>query len=88
MDENVLATAAIRLDESVTFGRVKPLHSTCRHFSISILKQWRQLAPRYRSAAFSETARQSRHGSQSRDQIFCPKKKPTGDNRRALATLP
>jgi hypothetical protein len=45
-------------------------------------------APRYRSAAFSETARQSRHGSQSRDQIFCPKKKPTGDNRRALATLP
>jgi hypothetical protein len=38
MDEYVLATS-IRLNKSLTFCGVKPLHNTCRHFSISLLKQ-------------------------------------------------
>jgi hypothetical protein len=38
MDEHVLAATAVRLNETITFIRVKPLHSTCRHVRTPLFK--------------------------------------------------
>src|SRR5262249_51292038 len=34
MNKDIL-TAALRLDEAITFGRIEPFHGTCRHLSCS-----------------------------------------------------
>jgi hypothetical protein len=40
MGENVLA-AALRLNETITFGRVEPLHDTGRHRTLSPFLEFR-----------------------------------------------
>jgi hypothetical protein len=46
MDEHVLAAAAVGLDETVTFGRIEPLHCTARHVVLTLERSGKASLPR------------------------------------------
>ena len=57
VDEHVLSTAAVRLDEAITLCGIEPLHCTCRHDRTLLILPHASILGRLRGAPQERTRR-------------------------------